>query len=131
MTCFHQALMVLVWFPKAEDMTLLAAGFGISRATAYRYRDEGITVLAAQGPTCTPLCAAPPPTAGPTSSSTANSSTMADSPRPPCRSRATRSTPGSPESTATSAANIQAVMRPDGLPIWTSDAIPGHLHDTN
>ncbi|NHW87597.1 transposase family protein, partial [Escherichia coli] len=46
LTCFYQALMVLVWFGKAEDMTLLAAGFGISRATAYRYRDEGITVLA-------------------------------------------------------------------------------------
>src|SRR3954452_9545350 len=26
-------------------------------------------------------------------------------------------------------ANIQAVMRPDGLPIWTSEAMPGHLHD--
>ncbi|WP_223884194.1 helix-turn-helix domain-containing protein [Micromonospora craniellae] len=48
LTCFYQALMVLVWFRKGEDMTLLAAGFGISRATAYRYRDEGITVLAAQ-----------------------------------------------------------------------------------
>ncbi len=48
MTCFYQALLVLVWFRKAEDMTLLGAGFGISRATAYRYRDEGIAVLAAQ-----------------------------------------------------------------------------------
>ncbi|BEL04349.1 hypothetical protein Q0Z83_025400 [Actinoplanes sichuanensis] len=27
-------------------------------------------------------------------------------------------------------ANIQAVMRPDGLLIWTSAAMPGHLHDT-
>ena len=26
-------------------------------------------------------------------------------------------------------ANIQAIMRPDGLPIWTSDALPGHQHD--
>ena len=26
-------------------------------------------------------------------------------------------------------ANIQAVIRPDGLPIWTSAALPGHLHD--
>ncbi|WP_239134565.1 transposase family protein [Rugosimonospora africana] len=26
-------------------------------------------------------------------------------------------------------ANIQAIMRPDGLPIWTSPAAPGHLHD--
>jgi hypothetical protein len=28
-------------------------------------------------------------------------------------------------------ANVQAVMRPDGLPIWTSEALPGHLHDTS
>ncbi len=26
-------------------------------------------------------------------------------------------------------ANIQAVMRLDGLPVWTSEAMPGHLHD--
>jgi hypothetical protein len=26
-------------------------------------------------------------------------------------------------------ANIQAIVHPDGLPIWTSDAAPGHLHD--
>jgi hypothetical protein len=48
LTCFYQALMVLVWFRKAEHLTLLGAGFGISRATAYRYRDEGVAVLAAQ-----------------------------------------------------------------------------------
>lgn len=28
-------------------------------------------------------------------------------------------------------ANIQAVIHPDGLPIWTSEALPGHLHDTS
>jgi hypothetical protein len=28
-------------------------------------------------------------------------------------------------------ANIQAVIRPDGLPIWTSPAMRGHLHDTS
>jgi hypothetical protein len=26
-------------------------------------------------------------------------------------------------------ANIQAIIRPDGLPVWTSDGAPGHLHD--
>ncbi|GAA0481887.1 hypothetical protein Ade02nite_57490 [Paractinoplanes deccanensis] len=26
-------------------------------------------------------------------------------------------------------ANIQAIINPDGLPIWTADALPGHLHD--
>jgi len=25
--------------------------------------------------------------------------------------------------------NVQALMRPDGLPIWTSDVLPGHRHD--
>ncbi|AEB44085.1 hypothetical protein VAB18032_14865 [Micromonospora maris AB-18-032] len=40
--------MVLIRFRKAEDVALHGAGFGASRATAYRYRDEGFTVLAAQ-----------------------------------------------------------------------------------
>ena len=26
-------------------------------------------------------------------------------------------------------ANIQAIIRPDGIPIWTSESMPGHLHD--
>src|SRR5215210_3196621 len=50
LTCFYQALLVLVWFRKAEDKTLLGAGFGVARATAYRYVAEGIAVLAAQAP---------------------------------------------------------------------------------
>jgi len=48
LTCFYQALMLLVWFSRDEDVALLGAGFGIARATAYRYRDEGVAVLAAQ-----------------------------------------------------------------------------------
>ena len=39
---------MLAWFRKQDDLNLLGAGFGISRATAYRYRDEGIAVLAGQ-----------------------------------------------------------------------------------
>src|SRR3954465_7897223 len=50
LTCFYQALLILIWFRKHEDATLLGAGFGISRATAYRYLAEGITVLAARRP---------------------------------------------------------------------------------
>ena len=50
LTCYYQALMILIWFRKAKDAALLGAGFGISRATAYRYLAEGITVPAAQRP---------------------------------------------------------------------------------
>lgn len=50
LTCYYQALMVLVWFRKREDLALLGAGFKVSRPTAYRYRDEVVEVLAAQAP---------------------------------------------------------------------------------
>lgn len=45
-----QALFAVVWFRKREDIAVLGAGFGISRATAYRYHDEAVTVLAEQAP---------------------------------------------------------------------------------
>jgi hypothetical protein len=48
LTCWYQALMVLAWFRDGGDKTLPGAGFGISRATAYRYLAEGITVLSEQ-----------------------------------------------------------------------------------
>jgi hypothetical protein len=30
LTCFYQAMLILIWFPKQEDATLLGAGFGVS-----------------------------------------------------------------------------------------------------
>jgi hypothetical protein len=52
LSCGKQALFALVWFRKREDLTVLAAGFGISRATGYRYRyrDEAVAVLAVETP---------------------------------------------------------------------------------
>jgi hypothetical protein len=50
LTCFRQALMVLVWFRKGEDKTLLGTGFAVSRSTAYRCIAEAIRVLSAQAP---------------------------------------------------------------------------------
>ena len=45
MTTWRQALFALVWFRKRENITVLAAGSGISRATGYRYRDEAVELL--------------------------------------------------------------------------------------
>jgi hypothetical protein len=42
LTCHYQALLALVWLRKREDLSMLGAGFGVSRATAYRYRDEAL-----------------------------------------------------------------------------------------
>ena len=129
LSCHRQALLILVWFRKGEDKALLGAGFGVSRATAYRYLTEGITVLAAQAPDlhealrrvaadgwafvildgkvfrsnrCAPL--------------TLN---LKKQPVHAWYSGKHRCFGG----------NIQAVIRPDGLPIWTSPVAEGRVHD--
>jgi hypothetical protein len=53
LTCWRQALFVLTWMGKHEDLAVLGAGFSISRATAYRYHAEAMTALARWPRTCT------------------------------------------------------------------------------
>jgi hypothetical protein len=50
---FWQAVLGLRWFRGRTGAEALARDHGISRATAYRYLDEVIAVLAGQAPTCT------------------------------------------------------------------------------
>jgi hypothetical protein len=129
LTCFYQALMVLVWFRKADDVTLLGAGFGISRATAYRYRDEGIAVLAAQAEDLHTVLRR---VADDGWSHVILDGKLFDCDR---LAETTLSVKGETIDAWYSGkhrdvgANVQGVMRPDGLPVWTSAAMPGHLHD--
>ena len=51
LTCWKQALFALAWFRDRPDIRRLGLGFGISQATAYRYKDEAVEVLAAKAPT--------------------------------------------------------------------------------
>ena len=50
LTCFWQAVLGLRWFRDRTAPEALARDHGISRATAYRYLDEVIAVLAEQAP---------------------------------------------------------------------------------
>ena len=50
LTCFWQAVLGLRWFRDRTTPDALARDHGISRATAYRYLDEVIAVLAGQAP---------------------------------------------------------------------------------
>jgi hypothetical protein len=50
LTCFWQAVLGVRWFRDRATPDALARDHGISRATAYRYRDEVIDVLAEQAP---------------------------------------------------------------------------------
>jgi hypothetical protein len=51
LSCWKQAMFALAWFRDRPGIRRLGAGFGISRATAYRYKDEAVQVLAAKAPT--------------------------------------------------------------------------------
>lgn len=50
LTCFRQAVLGLRWFRQDADVTALGRDHGVSRATAYRYVDEVIGVLADLAP---------------------------------------------------------------------------------
>jgi hypothetical protein len=52
LTCFWQAVLVLRWLRDRTAPDALARDHGISRATAYRYLDEVIEVLADEARTC-------------------------------------------------------------------------------
>jgi hypothetical protein len=118
LSCGKQALFALVWFRKREDLTVLAAGFGISRATGYRYRDEAVAVLAVEAPELSDALRRAQQEG---CSHVILDGKIVDTDR--CGEK-TISRKGEVIDVWYSGkrhdfgGNIQAVMRPDGLPIW-------------
>ena len=129
LTCFRQALLVLVWLRTKGEVEVIGAGFGVPRATAYRYRDEALKVLAAQAPG---LHEALQEVAEQGWSHVVVDGKLIRTDR--C-AETTTSVKGETINAWYSGkhrapgGNVQAVIRPDGLPIWVSDVAPGHLHD--
>ena len=129
LTCFRQALLVLVWMRTRGEVEVIGAGFGVPRATAYRYRDEALTVLAAQAPD---LHEALQEVAEQGWSHVVVDGKLIRTDR--C-AETTTSVKGETINAWYSGkhrapgGNVQAVIRPDGVPIWVSDVAPGHLHD--
>ena len=129
LTCFKQALLVLVWLRTKGDVQVVGAGFGVPRATAYRYRDEGIKVLAERAPD---LHEALQQVAEQGWSHVVLDGKLFRSDR--C-AETTESVKGETINSWYSGkhrapgGNVQAVIRPDGVPIAVSEVAPGHLHD--
>ena len=129
LTCFKQALLVLVWLRTKGDVQVVGAGFGVPRATAYRYRDEGIKVLAERAPD---LHEALQQVAEQGWSHVVLDGKLFRSDR--C-AETTESVQGETINSWYSGkhrapgGNVQAVIRPDGVPIAVSEVAPGHLHD--
>lgn len=128
-TCWKQAVFVLAWFRKKDDIALLGAGFGLSRPTAYRYQGEGVKVLAEQAPD---LAEALERVKDEGWAYVVLDGTVVESDRD---AAPTVSKKGKVIDAWYSGkahhhgGNLQAVMRPDGLPVWISGAEPGSVHD--
>jgi len=130
LNCRQQAVLALRWFRDRTRKEALARDHRVSRATAYRYLDEAVDVLAARAPDLasaleraladgvpyvildgkvftTDACA------GTTQSARGGEISLWYS----GRKRAY-------------GANVQAVTGPGGLPLWTGPAQPGSVSDT-
>lgn len=130
LTPYRQAVFGLVWFRnRGVDIAQLGAGFGLSRATSYRYHDEVLTVLAVQAPD---LHDALDRVEADGWSHLILDGKVVDSDR--CAQKTT-SIKGKIIDLWFSGkirdfgGNIQALMRPDGFPIWISEVAPGSVHD--
>lgn len=129
LTCFWQAVLVLRWFRDRTDAARLGRDHGVSRATAYRYLDEGIAVLAARAPDLHEAL----------EQATADGlpyvildGKLMEADR--CTEK-TVSVKGKlidlwySGKAQRHGGNIQAVFAPDGFPLWVSEVAPGSTHD--
>jgi DDE superfamily endonuclease len=129
LSCFGQAVLGLRWFRDRAGCEALARDHGVSRATAYRYVDEVIAVLAARAPDL-PQALERALRDGLTH--VVLDGTLVRSDR--CREKA----PGShgrdidlwySGKARSHGGNVQAVLAPGGFPLWVSPAEPGSVHD--
>jgi hypothetical protein len=129
LTCFWEAVLGLRWFRDRTAPDALARDHGISRATAYRYLDEVIDVLAEQAPD---LRQALERAQGQGFSHVILDGKIISCDR--CK-EPTVSVKGQAidlwysGKAHTHGGNIQAVLAPDGFPLWVSPAEPGSVHD--
>jgi hypothetical protein len=129
LTCFWQAVLVLRWFRDNTDPAALGRDHGISRATAYRYIDEAIKVLAAQAPDLHQALGHAEVSGLP---HLILDGTVIESDR--CGEK-TESVKGETidlwysGKAHTHGGNVQALFAPDGFPLWMSHVEPGSVHD--
>ena len=129
LTCWKQAVFALAWFRDRPDIRRLGAGFGISQATAYRYKDEAVEVLAAKAPS---LCEALERAVEQGFAYLILDGTLVSSDR--CTEKKTSKKGREIDSWYSGkahepAGNVQGLAAPGGVPLWVSDVLPGSTHD--
>ena len=126
-----QAVLALRWFRDRTRIEALGRDHGISRATAYRYVDEAVDVLSDQAPGLAEaleraLAEGMPYVIldGKVFASDGCAETAVSV-------KGNQFHPWYSGKARRYGASVQAVMRPDGLPLWAGPAEPGSVHDIN
>jgi hypothetical protein len=107
----------------------LGAGFGISQATAYRYKDEAVEVLAAKAPTLIEALGKAIEQGLPyliLDGTLISSDRCADKKTSRKGKEIDKWYSGKAHEPA---GNVQALAAPGGVPLWVSDVLPGSTHD--
>jgi hypothetical protein len=129
LTCFWQAVLVVRWFRDRTDPGRLGRDHQVSRATAYRYLDEGIAVLAARAPDLHEALEGAVEAGLPY---VILDGKVVESDR--CLEK-TVSVKGKlidlwySGKAHQHGGNVQALFAPDGHPLWVSEVAPGSVHD--
>jgi DDE superfamily endonuclease len=129
LTCWKQAVFALAWFRDRPDIRRLGQGFGISQATAYRYKDEALDVLAAQAPTLREALDRAVEQGLPyliLDGTLIASDRCADKKTSRKGKEIDKWYSGKAHHAA---GNVQALAAPRGIPLWVSDVLPGSTHD--
>jgi hypothetical protein len=129
LTCWKQAVFALAWFRDRPGLRRLGAGFGISQATACRYKDEAIEVLAAKAPTLREALDRAVEQGLPY---LILDGTLVSADR--CTEKKTSRKGKEIDAWYSGkahapAGNVQALAAPGGVPLWVSDVLPGSTHD--
>ena len=129
LTCYQQAVFILAWFRDRPGLSRLGQGFGISQATAYRYKDEGVEVLRALAPTLHDTLEKAAEQGLPY---LILDGTLIASDR--CSGKKTSKKGTEIDQWYSGKAHhhaglVQALTGPSGIPLWVSAALPGSTHD--
>ena len=129
LTCWKQAVFALAWFRDRPDIRRLGQGSGISQATAYRYKDEAVEVLAAKAPSLREALDKAVEQGLPY---LILDGTLIASDR--CADKKTSREGKEIDKWYSGkahrpAGNVQALAAPGGVPLWVSEVRPGSTHD--
>jgi hypothetical protein len=118
LSCFKQALLTLAHLRKNETFAQVGAGFGVSEATAWRYVDETLEVLASWAPGLHEALVG----------LGEGDFVIVDGTLIPT-DRIAADRPYYSHKHQQHGMNVQVVARPDGTPLWFSRVTPGRAHD--